>query len=168
MWQCKLLCLSAAASDHRFDEAVDVGQQLLHEMMVEHGYKASEELVHRTMFALADAYHHTLRHVPLNAPGRRRLYSIGMRIAEQCARVRRMIGAPQSLQEGADWLVDTFPQMLRNPTRCGVNHAQSRTAAARIRAVPFKNQCDNVECENFEKDKAFSLCAKCRLQERTT
>ena len=131
-------------------------------MMVEHGYKASEELMHRTMFALADAYHHTLRHVPLNAPGRRRLYSIGMRIAERCARVRRMIGAPQSLQEGADWLVDTFPQMLRNPTRCGVNHAQSRAAAARVRAVPFKNQCDNVECDNFEKDKAFSLCAKCR------
>ena len=157
--QGDMMLISVLSSMHRFDESISFGSVALTRLMALK-FEQSHELFHRTLFALADSYHHALKHAPIGSKERRRIFGAGSRLARRCQRIRRLIGAPQRMQDGIDWIVDTFKSDFVSGTTCWLRDKAGTEAAKRCAVVKCRKMCDNVECAKLEKDgERFRLCA---------
>ena len=132
-------------------------------MMGDHSLPTSHELVHRCMFSLADALHHSLKHLPFADSERKRIFTLGKRIAKRCLATRRMIGAPASMIQGVEYLVDTFDDVYAGKHQCPGGPSSARSTAEAVKNVKLRNVCDNAQCSSFEGEDTPKMqkCAGC-------
>jgi hypothetical protein len=146
---------------HHFSEAAQHAHAAL-SFHIDSGLRFTHELCHRALFALADIYHHAMRHLDPGDSARLQLYVVGVRLARRCEAIRRTCGTATQLNQAKE-LVSMFEKDFKaKRALCSSGGKASIESARSVARVLVRNVCCNATCEAIESStQRFATCAGC-------